>query len=70
MRSKDLEILPVTLNGFYELKPKNRFYLNFSSKLDIVIHKPIKREELIDKNDCEIIESVRKVIESAYHKTE
>jgi 1-acyl-sn-glycerol-3-phosphate acyltransferase len=67
MRSKDLEILPVTLNGFYELKPKNRFYLNFSSKLDIVIHKPIKREELIEKNDCEIIESVRKVIESAYH---
>jgi hypothetical protein len=66
MRSKDLEILPVTLNGFYELKPKNRFYLDFSSKLDIVIHKPIKREELIAMNDCEIIESVRKVIESAY----
>lgn len=66
MRSRDMEILPVTLNGFYELKPKNRFYLNFSSKLGIVVHKPIKREELIDKNDCEIIESVRKVIESAY----
>lgn len=68
MRSKDLEILPVTLNGFYDLKPKNRFYLNFSSKLDIVIHKPIKREELIKKNDCDIIESVRNVIESAYNK--
>jgi 1-acyl-sn-glycerol-3-phosphate acyltransferase len=66
MRSRDLEILPVTLNGFYDLKPKNRFYLDFSSKLDIVVHKPIRREELIDKNDCEIIESVRKVIESAY----
>jgi 1-acyl-sn-glycerol-3-phosphate acyltransferase len=68
MRSRDLEILPVTLNGFYELKPKNRFYLDFSSKLDIVVHKPIKREELIEKEDCEIIESVRKVIESAYVK--
>jgi 1-acyl-sn-glycerol-3-phosphate acyltransferase len=68
MRSRDLEILPVTLNGFYYLKPKNRFYLDFSSKLDIVVHEPIKREELINKSDFEIIESVRKVIESAYVK--
>jgi 1-acyl-sn-glycerol-3-phosphate acyltransferase len=68
MRSRDLEILPVTLNGFYDLKPKNRFYLDFSSKLNIIVHEPIKREELIDKEDCEIIECVRKVIESAYVK--
>jgi 1-acyl-sn-glycerol-3-phosphate acyltransferase len=68
MRSRDLEILPVTLNGFYDLKPKNRFYLDFSSKLDIIVHEPIKREELINKSDFEIIESVRKVIESAYVK--
>ena len=66
-RTRDIDILPVTLNGFYELKPKNRFYINFSSKLDIVIHKPIKREELIEKNDCEIIEKVKSVIESAHH---
>ena len=46
-RTRDIEILPVTLNGFYDLKPKNRFYINFSSKLDIIVHKPIKREELI-----------------------
>ncbi len=67
LRTRDIDILPVTLNGFYELKPKNRFYINFSSKLDIVIHKPIKREELIEKNDCEIIEKVKSVIESAHH---
>jgi len=66
-RTRDIDILPVTLNGFYEFKPKNRFYINFSSKLDIVIHKPIKREELIEKNDCEIIEKVKSVIESAHH---
>jgi hypothetical protein len=59
--------LPVTLNGFYKLKPKNRFYINFDSKLDVVIHKPIRREELIDKSDYEIIEAVKTVIESAYH---
>ena len=66
-RTRDIDILPVTLNGFYELKPKNRFYINFSSKLEVIIHKPIKREELIEKNDCEIIEMVKTVIESAHH---
>jgi 1-acyl-sn-glycerol-3-phosphate acyltransferase len=66
-RTRDIEILPVTLNGFYKLKPKNRFYINFDSQLDVVIHKPIKREELIGKNDCEIIEVVKTVIESSYH---
>jgi len=66
-RTRDIEILPVTLNGFYDLKPKNRFFINFDSKLDIIIHKPIKREDLTGKNDCEITETVRNVIVSAYH---
>jgi 1-acyl-sn-glycerol-3-phosphate acyltransferase len=66
-RTREIEILPVTLNGFYKLKPKNRFYINFDSKLDVLIHKPIKKEDLIGKNDCEIIETVKTVIESAYH---
>ncbi len=65
-RTREIEILPVTLNGFYNLKPKNRFYINFDSKLSVVIHKPIKREELIKKSDAEIIEKVKTVIESAY----
>ena len=65
-RTSEIEILPVTLNGFYRLKPKNRFYINFDSKLNVIIHKPIKREELIYKSDTEIIETVKKVIESAY----
>ncbi len=67
-RTRDIEILPVTLNGFYKLKPKNRFYINFDSKLEVVIHKPIRREELINRNDCEIIDAVKTVIESAYHE--
>jgi 1-acyl-sn-glycerol-3-phosphate acyltransferase len=65
-RTTDIAILPVTLNGFYKLKPKNRSYINFDSKLDVVIHKPIKREELVDKSDTEIIQIVKTVIESAY----
>lgn len=66
-RSREIGILPVTLNGFYDLKPKNRFFINFGSKLDVVIHKPISREELINKTDREIIDTVKTVIESAYY---
>jgi 1-acyl-sn-glycerol-3-phosphate acyltransferase len=66
-RTTEIAILPVTLNGFYKLKPKNRSYINFDSKLDVIIHKPIKREQLIDKSDAEIIAAVKAVIESAYH---
>jgi 1-acyl-sn-glycerol-3-phosphate acyltransferase len=67
-RTRNMEILPVTLNGFYDLKPKNRMYINFDSKLDVVIHKPIKREDLADKSDSEIIDTVKGIIESAYRK--
>lgn len=65
-RTSEVGILPVTLNGFYKLKPKNRSYINFSAKLNVVIHEPIKRENLINKTDTEIIETVKAVIESVY----
>jgi 1-acyl-sn-glycerol-3-phosphate acyltransferase len=69
-RTRNLEILPVTLNGFYDLKPKNRNYINFGSKLGIVIHEPIKKETLADKTDDEIIATVKGIIESAYVKNQ
>jgi 1-acyl-sn-glycerol-3-phosphate acyltransferase len=65
-RSSDLGILPVTLNGFYKLKPKNRASIDFDSRLEVIIHKPVKRDELMGKTDIEIIETVKSVIESAY----
>ncbi len=66
-RSRNIGILPVTLNGFYDFKPKTRFYINFGTRLEVVIHKPIPRDELINKTDNEIIDTVKTVIESAYH---
>jgi len=65
-RTTEIEILPVTLNGFYKLKPKNRSFINFDSKLEIIIHKPLKKEDLIKNSDSEILETVKKVIESVY----
>lgn len=65
-RNSETDILPVTLNGFYDLKPKNRSYINFDARLAVVIHEPIKRDELIGKTDFQIVETVKSVIESAY----
>ena len=65
LRVSGNQILPVTLNGFYKLKPKNRFYINFGSKLGVVIHPPIKGEKLVPSTDREILELITDVIESA-----
>jgi len=67
-RNSDMQILPVTLNGFYELKPKHRSFINFSARPAVTIHKPVKREELDGKSDQEIIEIVKTIIESAYER--
>lgn len=66
LRNTEVDILPVTLNGFYDLKPKNRSYINFDARLEVIIHEPIKRDELICKSDLEIAETVKAVIESSY----
>lgn len=66
-RTRNISVLPVTLNGFYDFKPKTRFYINFKTKLEVVIHKPIPKEVLINKSDKEIIDTVKVIIESAYN---
>lgn len=66
LRASELELLPVTLNGFYQLKPKNRFHIKFNSKLNVIIHKPISAAELIVKHDNEILSATKELIQSAY----
>jgi 1-acyl-sn-glycerol-3-phosphate acyltransferase len=65
LRSAEIDVLPVTLNGFFNLKPKNRFYIGFNSRLDVIIHDAIPRKEIINKSDSEIIDIVKSKIESA-----
>jgi 1-acyl-sn-glycerol-3-phosphate acyltransferase len=65
LRASDINILPVTLKGFYLLKPKTRFHIKFNSKIDVIIHEPIDRESLINKTDEEIISIVKNIIESS-----
>lgn len=65
LRATENDILPVTLNGFYQLKPKNRFHIHFGSKLGVVIHPPIEGPGLAPLSDKDIIELISTVIESA-----
>jgi 1-acyl-sn-glycerol-3-phosphate acyltransferase len=60
LKASDADILPVTLNGFYSLKPKNRFYIDFSAKINIVINKPINSIDLKVKTDNDIITEMKK----------
>ncbi|HBB93017.1 MAG TPA: hypothetical protein DC042_15220 [Bacteroidales bacterium] len=68
IRSTDLEVLPVTLNGFHSFKPKNRFWIDFGSRINVVIHPPIPNETLKHQTDLEIVHTVRTIIQSAYQQ--
>lgn len=65
LRFSEVDVLPVTLDGFFRLKPKNRGYIDFNAELKMVIHKIIPGRKLTDKSDREIALTVRSVIESA-----
>ena len=65
LRATEHDILPVTLNGFYKLKPKNRFSIHFGARLEMIIHPPMQGSTLAPLQDREIMDRVIKVIESA-----
>ena len=54
----------MTLNGFYKLKPKNRFSIHFGSRLGMIVHPPLEGGKLARLTDQEIMEQVSEVIES------
>lgn len=64
LKATELDILPVSLVGFYEFKPKNRFYFKYSARLAVNIHKPLPYSELKDLTDNEIINRIQSQIES------
>lgn len=65
LRATENDILPVTLNGFYKLKPKNRFHIHFGSRLSVIIHPPIGGNELVTSSDKEIMDRISNLIDSA-----
>ena len=61
-----MEMLPVTLNGFYKLKPANRIYLDPDTDLDVLIHDPISRGMIAGMSDRELIGTVECAIKGQY----
>jgi 1-acyl-sn-glycerol-3-phosphate acyltransferase len=66
LRGSNLDILPITLNGFYRFMPRHSLKIDPRAHLEIVVHPPIRREDLLSKNNEEIVDIVSNVIHSAY----
>lgn len=65
-KNTGLDVLPVTLNGFYELMPRIRLVINPFVRVEAVIHRTIPNKKLCDLTADEAARYVRSVIESEY----
>jgi len=65
LKATELDILPVSLQGFYKFKPKHRFYFDYSAKLSAKIHPPIAYNKIKHLGDNEIINLIQTKIASA-----
>jgi len=66
LRHSSMGLLPVTLRGFYTLKPKNRPYLDPDSELECVIHRPISHSDLKSLDNRALLKTTLDTIERAY----
>ncbi len=66
LRHSELDLLPVTLNGFYKLKPANRIYLDPDTDLEVCIHHPISSDMAKTMSDRELIGTVECIIKEQY----
>jgi 1-acyl-sn-glycerol-3-phosphate acyltransferase len=66
IKHSSLDLLPITLRGFYNLKPLKRPYLDPDSDLEIVIHKPIGRSMLESLNSEGFLKHTVEIIKEAY----
>jgi len=66
IKHSSLDLLPITLRGFYNLKPLKRPYLDPDSDLEIVIHEPISRSMLESLNSEGFLKHTKGIIKEAY----
>ena len=66
LRNSSMDLLPVTLRGFYSLKPLKRPYLDPDSDLEIVIHKPINHSIIEGLDNERLLKLTVETIEKAY----
>jgi 1-acyl-sn-glycerol-3-phosphate acyltransferase len=63
LRHSLLDLLPVTLSGFYHLKPVNRLYINPDTELEVIIKKPISHSIIKALNDEQLLAEILNAIE-------
>jgi 1-acyl-sn-glycerol-3-phosphate acyltransferase len=66
MRQTSLDLLPITLNGLYRLKPMKRFYLDPDAEPEMVIHPPVSNATIRQMSDEEVLNMAESVIGSVY----
>ena len=65
-RQTSFDVLPVTLNGLYQLKPMRRLYADPDAKPEMVIHPFVSASAAGRMSDEELIRVVRDTIVMAY----
>jgi 1-acyl-sn-glycerol-3-phosphate acyltransferase len=66
LRQTPLDLLPVTLNGLYRLKPMRRFYADPDAEPELVIHEPVNNDVIRQMSDEELLTMAQNVIGSIY----
>ncbi len=66
LRHSDFDLLPVTANGFYQLKPVKRVYLDPNADLEIIVHDPIANSEFRKMSKGEATTKSEEIIKAAY----
>jgi 1-acyl-sn-glycerol-3-phosphate acyltransferase len=65
-RQTSFDVLPVTLNGLYHLKPVGRIYADPDAEPHMIIHPAVRSSVAATMTDEELIAAVRDTIQSAY----
>jgi len=66
LRGSSLDLLPVTLNGFYRLKPVKRMHLDPDAQPEIIIHPPLENARARQMDDRELLAAAVNTIQSVY----
>ena len=66
LRHSYKDLLPITLSGFYSLKPSKRPHIDPDSDLEIFIHKPIKHSIIDSLDNQRILELTVETIRKSY----
>lgn len=66
LRHSSLDLLPITLRGFYQLKPVNRIYMDPDAEPEVIIHHPVGQAEIKSMSDDELLGMTLSLIQGDY----